>query len=207
MTTPMVRVVLGIGSAGFVDVTAYMEVDMRLPLEVDMQPDQLREDVPAYPAAGDPVVIGQDEQRRFEPQTGPNRNGLDTGCHCLSIWNHVDSCRELRRKWQGLEWDVVGRERPIRHIRDLLNADRGPQLRRPLALISEKLWDCGARMASCRQWGHSMSQTHLGLICREQLTRTIGLDGQPETMCLTRSGLSALCLLTLWHASSWIWRS
>ena len=53
--------------ADFVDATADTEVDLRLPLEVDMQPDQLWEDVPAY----------------------------------------------------------------------LLNADRGPELRRPLALISE----------------------------------------------------------------------
>ena len=35
----------------------------------------------------------------------------------------------LQRKWQALEWAVVGRERPIRHIHDLPNEALG--LRRP----------------------------------------------------------------------------
>ena len=45
------------------------EVELRLPLEVDMKPDQPREDVPAYSGAIDPdaVNFGQDEQRRCEP--------------------------------------------------------------------------------------------------------------------------------------------
>ena len=42
----------GEGSGGpyadFVDPTAVSEMELRLPLEVDMKPDQLREDVPAY---------------------------------------------------------------------------------------------------------------------------------------------------------------
>ena len=154
------------------------EVDLRLPLEVDMQPDKLREVGPAYTG---PLI-----------RTGPSRNGLDMGCRCLSIWSYVDSCRGLQRKWQGLERAVLGREWPIRHIR--ANADRGLGLRRPLTFISEKLRDCRARMGSCGRWGHSLSRTHLGLICREKLTRTIGLDCRLATMCRTQSGLPTQCL-------------
>ena len=33
--------------AAFADASMDMEVDLRLPLEVDMKPDQFREDVPA----------------------------------------------------------------------------------------------------------------------------------------------------------------
>ena len=43
----------GVGSVGpeadFVDATADTQVDLRLPIVVDMKPDKPREDVPAYP--------------------------------------------------------------------------------------------------------------------------------------------------------------
>ena len=64
----------GQGSGGheadFVDATADTEVDLRLLLEVDMLPDEPREDVPAYSGAVDWGDIGQDEQRRLEPPNG-----------------------------------------------------------------------------------------------------------------------------------------
>ena len=46
----------------FVDATAETEVELRLPLEVDMEPDRICEDVPIYPGAvdldaGDPTPI------------------------------------------------------------------------------------------------------------------------------------------------------
>ena len=76
----------GEGSVGpdadFVDATAETEVELRLPLEVDMKPDQHREDVPTYSGAVDLDVVdfGQDEQRRFEPPSGAKpkwpRHGL-----------------------------------------------------------------------------------------------------------------------------------
>ena len=93
----------GKGSVGpdadFVDTTAETEVELRLPLEVDMKPDQPHEDIPTYSGAVDPdaVDLGQDEQRRFEPRTGLNRNGPDTCCRCLLFWNPVDCCRGLQR--------------------------------------------------------------------------------------------------------------
>ena len=74
----------GEGSGGpdadFVDPTADMEMELRLLLEVDMKPDQLREDVPACSGAVDPADLGQDEQRWFDPPNGAKpkwpRHGL-----------------------------------------------------------------------------------------------------------------------------------
>ena len=97
----------GEGSVGheadFVDAAADTEVDLRLPLEVDMQPDQLWLDVPAYLGAIDPsaVDLGQEEQRRFEPPDGakskwPRHLGLGY-CPCLSLQNPVFWCLGLRR--------------------------------------------------------------------------------------------------------------
>ena len=66
----------GEGSVGpdaeFVDVTVETEVELRLPMEVDMKPDQPREDVPTFPGDVDPDVVdlGQDVQCRFEPPSG-----------------------------------------------------------------------------------------------------------------------------------------
>ena len=78
--------------ADFVNAPTDTEVDLRLPLEVDMQPDQLREDVPAYSGAVDPVDLSQDEQCR---------NGPDTGCRCLLIW-------QPRRQLPGATAEVAG---------------------------------------------------------------------------------------------------
>ena len=66
----------------FVNTTADMEVELRLPLEVEMKQDQPREDVPTYSGAVDPgaVDLGQDERRLFEHPNGAKpkwrRNGL-----------------------------------------------------------------------------------------------------------------------------------
>ena len=49
--------------ANFVDATTDMEVELHLPMEIDMKPDQLREDVPAYSGAVDLVNLVQDGQR------------------------------------------------------------------------------------------------------------------------------------------------
>ena len=99
------------------------------------------------------------------PRTGPNQIGPDTGCHCLSTWNPVESCWGLQRKWQGPERVVVGREQPTQHTRELPNANRMPGLRHPLVLISAKLRGCRARMDSRCSWGHSSSWTCLRLLC------------------------------------------
>ena len=102
----------GDGSVGpdadFVDVTTETEVELRLPLEVDMKPDQPCEDVPTYSGAVDldAVDFGQDEHRRFEPPSGAKPK-----------WPRHRLCPEMV---------AIGRERPIRHTRDLPNADRMP---------------------------------------------------------------------------------
>ena len=53
-----------------------MEVDLHLPLEVDMKPDQPREDVLAYSGAVDLVDLSHEEQRRFEPPNGAQSKWL-----------------------------------------------------------------------------------------------------------------------------------
>ena len=87
--------------ANFINTTVDTEVELRLPLEVDMKQDQPCEDVLTYSGAVDPsaVDLGHEEQRRFEPPpTGPNQNDPDTGFRCLSLWSPVVRCRVLQRK-------------------------------------------------------------------------------------------------------------
>ena len=117
----------GEGSVGpdadFVDVTIETEVELRLPLEVDMKPDQPCEDVPTYSGAVDldAVDFGQDEHRRFEPPSGAKpkwpRHRLP-----LPIILEPQNDRHI----ECPEMVAIGRERPIRHTRDLPNADRMP---------------------------------------------------------------------------------
>ena len=84
-----------------------------------MKSDQLREDVPTYSGAIDPVDLGQDEQRRFEPLNGAKPKWPT---HGLSLPFDMEPRRQrLQRKWQGPERVVVGRERPTQHTRDLPN--------------------------------------------------------------------------------------
>ena len=92
----------------FVDTTGDREVELRLPQEVDMDPDRPREDIQTHYRGSLPRVRLISVRRSSvvsSPQTGPNRNGPDTGCRCLSIWNHVDSrlwgCSACVRAWNG----------------------------------------------------------------------------------------------------------
>ena len=83
----------GEGSVGpdadFVDAIADTEVELCLPLEVDMK---LREDVPAYSRAVYPVDLGQDDQRRFEPT---NRAKPKSPTHGLSLPLDMEPRRQL----------------------------------------------------------------------------------------------------------------
>ena len=60
------------GTDSFVDSTAETEVELRLPLEVDMEPDQIRKDVPINLVAVNLDDVDPDPEtlRRFGP---PNR--------------------------------------------------------------------------------------------------------------------------------------
>ena len=49
------------GTDGFVDVTVEMEVELRLPLEVDMKPDRIREDVLLFPEIVDPDAVNTNQ--------------------------------------------------------------------------------------------------------------------------------------------------
>ena len=79
------------GTDRFVDATAEMEVELRLPLEVDTEPDRMCRDGPIFLGAVnlDAVDPGQEKQRRFEPPNGPNRSGPDTGCRYPALRNPV----------------------------------------------------------------------------------------------------------------------
>ena len=59
---------VGAGTDGFVDVTGETEVELRLPLEVDMEPNK---DVPTYPGVVDLGAVGPviDTHRRIDPPT------------------------------------------------------------------------------------------------------------------------------------------
>ena len=65
----------------FVDATAEMEVELRLPLEVDMEPAQIRKDVPINSelSIGMLLILIRKRSADSDPQTGPNRSGPDTG--------------------------------------------------------------------------------------------------------------------------------
>ena len=124
--------------AEFVDTSGNSKVKQRLPLEVDMDPDRPREDIPNQSGALAPGMfdLGR-KHRHLEPRMGANRNGSDTGCRCLPIRKCVDSHLGLQSKWYDLERPVTGRERPRRHIWVWSNDDRGPEFGRPLALSLE----------------------------------------------------------------------
>ena len=48
-------IVVETGTDQFVEATAETEVELRLPLEVDMEPDRIRKDILRYPALRNPV--------------------------------------------------------------------------------------------------------------------------------------------------------
>ena len=74
--------VVGIGVDRFVDATAEMEVELRLPFEADMERDQIPKDLPISPGAVglDVIIPNLGEQRQLEPRAGPNQNSPDMGC-------------------------------------------------------------------------------------------------------------------------------
>ena len=147
----------GEGSVGheadFVDATADTEVDLRLPLEVDMKPVQLQEDVPAYSGAVDlsTVDLGQEERRRFEPTNGAKykwpRHGLP-----------LPIITAPRSPVPGTMTHLIGSgagrhrlERQTQRTWDLPSADRMLGLRHPLGCSSEGFRDSRAQVDSCRE--------------------------------------------------------
>ena len=66
----------------FVDASSESGVELCLPPEVDMVPEQIRREVPNYPGVDDLDAVGPDpeKQRQFEPPNGARqkwaRHGL-----------------------------------------------------------------------------------------------------------------------------------
>ena len=87
----------GEGSVGheaeFVTTSGDREVELRLPLEVDMDPDRPREDIRTHLGAVSPSVVdlGQEEQRRFEPPNGAKSKWPG---HGLSLPLDMELCRQ-----------------------------------------------------------------------------------------------------------------
>ena len=78
----------------FVNVTAVTEVELRLPLEIDVEPNHIRMDVPINSGAVNLDAVDPDPemQRRSYPRTGPTRSGPDTGFRCYAeLQNPIDS--------------------------------------------------------------------------------------------------------------------
>ena len=85
------------GTDGFVDATAETEVELRLPLEVDVGPDQIRKDVPinSQLSIWMLLILIRKRSADSDPRTGPNRSGPDTGFRrCPTLRNPtIDSYR------------------------------------------------------------------------------------------------------------------
>ena len=65
----------------FVDATAETEVELHLPLEVDMEPDRIHEEVPTFPGSADTDAVDPDPGawRRFESPNGAKPKWLRFG--------------------------------------------------------------------------------------------------------------------------------
>ena len=87
-----------IGIDRFVDATAETEVELRLPLEDDLEPDRIRKDIPIYPGDVGWTSVGPDPGSRADsnPQTGPNRSGPDMVCGSSALRNPVGSPKAVR---------------------------------------------------------------------------------------------------------------
>ena len=74
------------GTNRYIDATAETEVELLLPLEVDMEPDRIRTDIPLYPTVLGLDFVGPDPvaQSRFKPPNGAKpkwaRQGLRLPC-------------------------------------------------------------------------------------------------------------------------------
>ena len=146
----------GEGSVGheadFVGTTGDREVELRLPLEVDKDPDRPREDIRTHSGAVAPsaVDLGHEEQRRLKP---PNWAKPKWHGHRLSLPLDTEPHRQPTAATAHVAWPgtarhrpVIGREWPNRHIRVLSNDDRGPGLGCPLASILKK--NCGTEKSA-----------------------------------------------------------
>ena len=114
------------GTDRFVDATTETEVELRLPLEVDMEPDRIRKDAPIYPGADDLDVVSPDSetQRRFAP---PNGAKLKWARHGVPLPSTPQpQLPGARAQPVGFGDGRARLECPARRIRDWPNADGTP---------------------------------------------------------------------------------
>ena len=83
------------GTDRFVDASAETEVEVRLPLEVDMEPDRIRKDVQIYPGAVDLDAVGSDPKTQ-RPLKTPERGQTEvaqTRDTVTPLWKPAGSYR------------------------------------------------------------------------------------------------------------------
>ena len=71
---------MGTGTDRFVDATAETEVELCLPLEVDMEPDRILKDIVIHPGTVRLDALGPDSEGRSNSRTGPKRSGPEMVC-------------------------------------------------------------------------------------------------------------------------------
>ena len=96
------------GTDRFVDASAETEVELRLPPEVVMEPDQIRKDVSIYPGSTTWTLLVLIRKRNvdLDPRMWPNRSVPDMGCHCPALRSPVGFYRGPGttgriRRWSG----------------------------------------------------------------------------------------------------------
>ena len=73
--------------ADFVDTIGDMEVELRLPLEIDMEQDRPRENIRTHSGvvARARLISVRRSSVDLSPRMGPGLNGTDTDCPCRSL--------------------------------------------------------------------------------------------------------------------------
>ena len=77
------------GANGFVDATAETEVELHLPLTVDMEPDWIHEEVPTFPGPADMDAVDLDPEAwlRFKSLSGAKSKRLRFGLPGMASWS------------------------------------------------------------------------------------------------------------------------
>ena len=137
-----------------------------------MKPDQPREDVPAYSGAVDLVDLGQEEQRRFEPPNGAQSKWPK---HELPLPIIMEPCSPVRGATAHSLGPGAGRHR----LGVVDPTYPGLAQRQQNAGIKthtrvEGVQASRAQLDRCKGLGHSLSPTHMKMICQKKLTRSSG---------------------------------
>ena len=99
------------GNNPFVDATADTEVELHLPLKVDMEPDQIREHVSIFPVPADLDAVDRSPgtQRRKWPRHGFSLPPTPEPCgQLLGAWSTSGRIRGLSSYVRNVQPDISG---------------------------------------------------------------------------------------------------